>query len=102
MEPASQVQPSAAALEKLLEENLALTKENHRLLRRQIQIGRIAFWFKIVIWALVLGLPVLFLGPLTSMVRNSVSSPSFLGIPSGDTLRNAVDHYRTGTTSAAR
>lgn len=46
------------ALRALLEENQRLVKENNEILRSMRRAARIALVFKIVIWAIILGLPV--------------------------------------------
>ncbi len=74
---------TSGALEQLLKENLQLAKENNRLLRRMIHIGRVAFWCKVLVWVLVLGLPLLFIQPIVTWIQaHAAGSASLFGYPS--------------------
>ena len=92
-----------AELKKLLEENLAVAKDNNRLLRelrRNAILGLIA---KVVIWLILLGVPLFFLsaylGPLmeafTGQNSGSESLPtSILGFPSEEQITQILEQYR--------
>lgn len=91
------------ALKKLLEENLAVAKDNNRLLRelhRNALLGLIA---KIVLWLVVLGVPLFFLssyiGPLmdaiTGQSANSQALPTgMFGVPSEDQINRLIEQYQ--------
>lgn len=86
-----------ARVEQLLEENLELAEENNRLLRELRRAGRISFWLKLVLWAAVLILPFLLIGPLLEALVPAASGSqgsSFLGFPSPDQLQEALDIYQ--------
>lgn len=92
-----------AALTKLLQENLAVAKDNNRLLRelrRNAILGLIA---KIVLWLIVLGVPLFFLssylGPILDAVsgQSSEQIPSGLfGIPSEEQINQLIEQYQAG------
>ena len=72
-------------LERLLRENLKLAKENRRMLR---QIRRGMFWggiLRLVIWAIILGVPViLYLYFLQPYVDAALELYSSFGIETGN------------------
>lgn len=86
-----------ARVEQLLEENLEIAEENNRLLRDLRRTGRIAFWLKLVLWAVVLILPFLLIGPIIEALVPAASNGqngSFLGLPSPEQLQQVLDLYQ--------
>ena len=90
-------------LQDILEENLELTKENHKILKRMERNALIGFFAKVFLWLLVLGVPILFLGPylkplfsLMSQGTTGSSTPSgIFGLPSASQLEEIVNSYKT-------
>lgn len=92
-----------AELKKLLEENLAVAKDNNRLLRelrRNAILGLIA---KVVLWLVILGVPLFFLsaylGPLmdavTGQSANDTGIPGGLfGVPSEEQINKLIEQYQ--------
>ena len=92
-----------AELKKLLEENLAVAKDNNRLLRelrRNAILGLIA---KIVIWLVLLGVPLFFLsaylGPLMDTVTGQSSNGAgipmgLFGVPSEEQINKLIEQYQ--------
>jgi hypothetical protein len=88
-----------AHIEKLLEENLEINKENNKILRRMERNALIGFFAKIFLWLLLLGLPLIFLGPylkplfglITGAPTDASTSP--LGVPSESQLQQLFDAY---------
>ena len=68
-------------MEALMEENLELTKQNNKILRRMERNALIGFLAKMFLWVLLLGLPLLFLGPylkpLYDLVRGGPNASQF-------------------------
>jgi hypothetical protein len=86
-------------IEKLLEENLELNKENNKILRRMERNALISFFAKIFLWLILLGLPLIFLGPylkpLLGLLTGAPADPSVspLGVPSESQLQQLLDTY---------
>ena len=91
-------------LEKLLEENLAVAKDNNRLLREMRRNAILGLIAKIVIWLVILGVPLFFLssylGPLMEAFSGQASTgqlPSGLfGLPSEEQLNRLIEEYQAG------
>ena len=94
--------PAQAHLEALLEENLAFAKDNNRLLRlirRDAMFGLVA---KIVLWLILLGVPLFFIGsyigPLFSAFSGATAGgagvPSPFGVPSKDQVDKLIQEYK--------
>jgi len=90
-------------LKKLLEENLAVAKDNNRLLREMRRNAILGLIAKVVIWLVLLGVPLLFLsaylGPLmdtlTGQSANGASIPSgFFGVPSEEQINKLIEQYQ--------
>jgi len=79
-------------LEALLRENLEVSRENNRILRDMRRLGRIAFWSKVVIWAIVLLLPLLLIGPILDFLSEGTGA-SVMGLPSASVLEEAFLLY---------
>jgi hypothetical protein len=85
-----------ARLEQLLQETHELIEENNELLRSLDQRAKLAFWGKLILWLVVLGLPILFLGPLLhSLLPNPSGSTGVFGLPSQDQLNDLVNEYQS-------
>lgn len=86
-------------LEKLLKETHDLAKENNKLLRRMERNALISFFFKILIWLVILGVPIFFLSPYLTPLISAVSSgtasstipSSLLGLPSIDQAQKLLE-----------
>jgi hypothetical protein len=96
----SQTSVPAGQLEELLKENLAVAKDNNRLLRlirRDALLGAIG---KVVLWLVVLGVPIFFLSsyiaPLMQAVSGASQSTSTgpLGVPSKDQIDRLIQEYK--------
>jgi hypothetical protein len=83
----------------MLKETLELERENNELLKRMQRIGRIAFWSKVVIYAVLIGLPLLLIAPLMSYLgtltggvssdQNILNSTLF-GVPTPETIKTLL------------
>lgn len=89
-------------LKKLLEENLAVAKDNNRLLREMRRNAILGLIAKIVLWLVLLGVPLIFLssyiGPLMEALSGTSTStqnigPGLLGLPSGEQLNQLIEQY---------
>lgn len=89
-------------LEQLLQDTLEVAEENNELLHKIQRQARWSFWGKIIIWVLVLGLPLLFLGPiLKSIVPYTGTAPhSVFGLPSAEQLDAVISAYQASGTEA--
>ncbi len=93
---ASSYVPATGGLGKMLEETLALERENNRILKHMQTWDHIALWIKILVWALVLGLPVLFFQPLVSYLKQAIlENPAMIGLPSSADFYKVVDQFST-------
>lgn len=88
-------------IEELVEENLEVTKENNKILRRMERNALISFIAKILLWLILLGLPLIFLGPylkplydlVTGAPTASSTAPGVLGVPSEGQLKELLNAY---------
>lgn len=91
-------------LEQLLEDNLELAEENNKMLLQIRSSQRWSFWGKLVLWILVLGLPVLFLGPILRSVLpapyQDAQSKSVFGLPSAEQVKALLQAYQATTSGA--
>lgn len=83
----------------LIEENLKLAHDTNRILRDVRRTGRIAFWFKVILWTLVLVTPFFFIGPImnffTSLTGIAIpTNTGLLGIPSQTQIQDAISQYQ--------
>lgn len=92
-----------AELKKLLEENLAVAKDNNRLLREMRRNAILGLIAKIVIWLVLLGVPLFFLsaylGPLMDAVtgqsaNGQVIPGGFFGVPSEEQINKLIEQYQ--------
>lgn len=99
-EPAlSEIFERLDTLSDLIEENNKIAHETHRMVRDMRRTGRVSFWFKVIIWIIVLGVPLFFLGPILHYVETITGfsvpqSTSVFGIPSAQQLQDAVAQYK--------
>ena len=90
---------TATRVQQLLEENLQLTQETNEMVREMRRLGRIMFWIKLVLWAFVIILPFLLIGPILEAmfpVTAEGAGPglNLFGFPSQETLERALDSYQ--------
>jgi hypothetical protein len=99
-------------LEQLLEDNIELAEENNKLIRSIRRGNRIAFWLKVVLWVIILGLPFFFIGPIMNALvpftgsAKASNSSSVFGVPSPKELEAAYTAFKqhqgsSGATSSA-
>lgn len=93
-------------IEQLLEETLEVAQENNELLLSIQRTARWAFWGKLLLWIVVLGLPILFIGPilkaLVPVPYTDAAQTGIFGLPSADQLRAVMEAYEvTGADESA-
>ncbi|MBU1293006.1 hypothetical protein KJ819_03005 [Patescibacteria group bacterium] len=88
-------------LERLVKETRQLAEDNNRLLRRIRRDAVLGFVARIVIWLVVLGVPLFFLGSYLAPIMDAVSgsgSESFMpgpfGLPSEDQVNKLIEQYQ--------
>lgn len=90
-----------ARLEQILEETKEIAEENNQILRELRRNWRVSFWIKVVLWALVLILPFLLIGPVLNAIVPAVSGEQngvgVFGVPDTAELQQLIDTYRQGT-----
>lgn len=94
-----------ARLEQLLEDTYEIAEENNKLLLSMQRTARWAFWGKLVLWVLVLGLPIFFLGPILHAILPipySESSHSVFGLPSTDQVKSLLQAYQASGTAPTK
>lgn len=86
----------------LLEENLVLTKDNHRMLRAIRRDQWLSFIGKLIFWAIVLALPLYlyqqYLQPLVeqfSTITGTATSGPF-GLPTSADLQKLINSFQAG------
>lgn len=88
-----------ARIEQRLEELTELAEENNELLLQTRRAARWSLWLRLAVWAAVLALPFLLIGPiLRAIVPAGVpgsSTTTLFGLPSAEQLREAFDTYRS-------
>jgi hypothetical protein len=84
-----------AELKMLLEENIVIAKDNNRLLRLIRRDAKIGLIVKIVIWVILLGLPLLFLGPIIEALSAGLSgnSAAVFGVPTPEQVELFKESY---------
>ena len=85
-------------LRRTLDEVHALAKENNRILRAIRRSQWLGFFFKIIIWAIIILLPLylyqLYLQPLINKVSSGASTTSnFLGLPTSTDVQKLINSY---------
>ncbi|MDQ1299464.1 MAG: hypothetical protein QG636_132 [Patescibacteria group bacterium] len=90
-------------LKKLLEEDIAIGKDNNRLLREMRRNAILGLIAKIVIWLVLLGVPLFFLstylGPLMDAFAGQspdgkANPGAFFGIPSEEQINSLIEQYQ--------
>jgi hypothetical protein len=82
-------------LEHLLQENLEVAKETNVMLRDMRRLGRVWFWLRLLIWAMVIILPLLLLKPIIeTLIPAAGNGSSFFGFPTQEDLERAIDSYQ--------
>jgi hypothetical protein len=74
----------------LLEENIAVTKENNRLLREMRRNAILGLIAKVVIWLVILGVPLFFLSTYLGQLPAGL-----FGVPNEEQVQQILDLYRT-------
>jgi hypothetical protein len=96
-------------LKSLLEENLQISKENNKMLHKMRRAARWAFLWRILLWAIILGLPVylyyLYLPVIQTAIKPFLpatkgtagkAQESFFGLPlSPEQLQEILKQYKT-------
>jgi hypothetical protein len=97
MEPMDE--QALARIEQLLQDTLEVAEENNKLLLQMQRTARWAFIGKIILWIVLLGLPLLFLGPLLNALfpYTSAESGSVFGLPSPEQLEQLMSTYQSAT-----
>jgi hypothetical protein len=89
--------PETDDLRELLRQNLAVAKDNNRLLREMRRNAVLGFALKLVVYLLLLGVPLFilstYLGPIMEAFSGSGGS-SLLGAPSAEELQRLMEEYR--------
>jgi hypothetical protein len=89
-------------MKRLLEENNALEKDNHRMLRAIRRSQWLGFIGKVVIWVIILALPLYlyqqYLQPVVERIAtasglSTTTTSGFLGLPSFNQLGNLINSY---------
>ena len=93
--PAMNIMANAGSLSQMLERNLELSEENNRILKNMRFMDTIGFWVKLIFWALVLGLLVIFFQPIVEFIKTTVmENPSAFGIPSSAEFQKAFGEFK--------
>ena len=83
-------------IEQRVDELLEITEENNELLRQARREARLGIVVRVAIWAIVLALPFLLIGPILSAIMPvGVTGGGLFGLPSGDQLRDMFETYRS-------
>jgi intein/homing endonuclease len=94
---------NTSELKKLLEEDIAIGKDNNRLLREMRRNAILGLIAKIIIWLVLLGVPLFFLstylGPIldafTGQSASGQAIPGGLfGIPSEEQINKLIEQYQ--------
>ncbi|MES2668213.1 MAG: hypothetical protein V4644_00780 [Patescibacteria group bacterium] len=95
--------PENDSLKALLEENLAVAKDNNRLLREMRRNAILGLILKIVIWLVILGVPLLVLSSYLGPLMEAVSAPAgsgaqapagLFGLPSQAQMSELIEQYQ--------
>lgn len=85
-------------LKRLLEENLAVTRENNELLKKIRRDATISLVVKVIVYAVLFGVPLFFissyLGPLLERTGAGSSSTLF-GVPSPEEAQKLLNEYQS-------
>ncbi len=94
------VPETANNLEEIAAEQLRLTRDTNEVVHSIRRMMRVSFWTKLLFWALVIILPVVFIGPITKTLQSLVptvqvgsqSVPVF-ALPSSAEIEKAFRAY---------
>ncbi|MBU2159193.1 hypothetical protein KJ848_03360 [Patescibacteria group bacterium] len=89
-------------LERLVKETRQLAEDNNRLLRRIRRDALLGFVARIVLWLVVLGVPLFFLGSYLAPIMDALSGqsgesfkPGLFGLPSEDQVNRLLEQYQS-------
>ncbi len=89
-------------LERLVKETRQLAEDNNRLLRRIRRDALLGFVAKIVLWLVVLGVPLFFLGTYLGPIMDALSGsgsesfkPGLFGLPSEEQVNKLIEQYQS-------
>jgi hypothetical protein len=82
-------------IEQQLEDLQELVEENNGLLRQTRSAARWSLGLRIAVWAVILVLPFLLIGPiLRAIVPAGATGTGAFGMPSAEQLQDALNTYR--------
>lgn len=90
-------------LKKLLEEDIAIGKDNNRLLREMRRNAILGLIAKVILWLVVLGVPLFFLSTYLGPIMDAVAGQSsngqaipggLFGIPSEEQIQRLIEQYQ--------
>ena len=87
-------QEKLAQLEAVVQETAVLVQQNNEILKSMQRWDRIMLWARIILWIVVLGLPLLFIGPLLKMIAPAAGVAGSAGFPSLDQLQQTYQQYQ--------
>jgi hypothetical protein len=89
-----------ARIEQQLQDLQELVEENNELIHKMQRQARWAFWGKLVLWLIIIGLPIIFLGPIIHAILpySTSGSGSVFGLPSSDQVKALIDAYQASGT----
>ena len=89
-------------LERLVKETRQLAEDNNRLLRRIRRDALLGFVARIVLWLIVLGVPLFFLGTYLGPIMDALSgsgnqslTPGLFGLPSEEQVNKLIEQYQS-------
>ena len=92
---------SLAELRSLVVETQEVAKANHKILKRMERNALLAFFGKLILWLLILGVPLIFIGPYVKALFGlftgtpPTSTPSgIFGLPSAQQVQDLVNTYK--------
>ncbi len=92
-------------IKELLQEDLELAKENNKLLKRMHRNAMIALAAKALLWLILLGVPLFFLGPYlqplfsfatTGQIPQNAGTENLFGLPTAGELKQIINAYGGG------
>jgi|CXWL01.1.fsa_nt_gi hypothetical protein len=92
-------QQRLARIEDLLTRNLEVAEETKNILKEMRRNSLIAFWFKVVLWAAVLILPLLFIKPLLNSIFPVTKGETGVNVstfPTQEDIQKALELYTQG------
>ncbi len=90
-----EIVPEEETVESLLRQNNELQKQTVELLIRQEQRARRGFWFRVIWFTILLGLPFILIPYMIASITSSMGlAPDSSGSGIADTLKNAQEVLR--------